>query len=556
MGQERTAAGGRITRRTLVAGAAAAGAASLIAPATGLAGAARRRLSSVWVGELSGESDPILAPAAFALAGIEWAAPSDVRIELRAETAAGRWSPWTVASVLGHDGDERRPHPNLFGEPIWTGPAIRVQLRSNAPARGLRLHLLSAPADAASAAGLASAPPLAQPILDAGSGQPPIIARSAWAAGRARPVHGPTYGTVKVAFVHHTVSANGYAPSEVPAMLRTIFDYHVSVRGFWDIAYNFIIDAFGRIWEARAGGIDMAVIGAQAGGYNTESTGVAMLGSFMNVVPSQPALAALKQLLSWKLSLHGVPADGRVTVVVDPASAYYTPFRPGAHVRLPRIAGHRDGDLTDCPGDALYHRLPAIRPQVVALAGTPAALSCIGPSSAVTAGSTVTVSGRLALLTGAPIAGAPIELEQLGPQGPPVSTLATSTTAADGSWSFSLASENNLVLRAVHALYPASVADWVLLQFAPVLTLQLQSASPLVVTGTISPATGPVKVALYPATRTTGKPLSRRRAHVSQGQFSVQLPTRGPGNYIVIARSAAGPSHAAGASAPLSVTVP
>ena len=30
-------------------------------------------------------------------------------------------------------------------------------------------------------------------------------------------------------------------------MLLAIFDYHRYVRGFNDIAYNFIIDAFGRI---------------------------------------------------------------------------------------------------------------------------------------------------------------------------------------------------------------------------------------------------------------------------------------------------------------------
>ena len=125
-----------------------------------------------------------------------------------------------------------------------------------------------------------------------------------------------------------------------------------------------MIDAFGRIWEGRAGGIDMAVLGAQAGGYNAHSMGVAMLGDFMNVVPSRAAINAVEHLLAWKLSLHGVPAIGRATVVVDPADAFYTPFAPGAHVSLPRIAGHRDGDTTDCPGNALYRRLRSIRPRV------------------------------------------------------------------------------------------------------------------------------------------------------------------------------------------------
>ena len=242
--------------------------------------------------------------------------------------------------------------------------------------------------------------------------------------------------------------------------------------------------------------------------------------------------------------------------MVDPAGARYTPFRPGAHVSLPRIAGHRDGDSTDCPGTAFYHRLPAVRPHVVALAGTPALLTCSGPAAAVLAGSTVTVSGVLQLLSGAPLAGAPVELQQLGPQGPPANTIASATTAADGSWSVSLASQTNMIVRALHSPYPASVADWTLVAFAPVLSIQLQSSSPLVVTGTISPAKRRVTVALYPAARTSGKPLSRRRVSVSQGQFSAQLPVPGPGSYTVIATSAADPSHAPGASPPLSVTVP
>ena len=300
VGREGSAASGGITRRTLVGGAAAAGATSLLAPATGLARAARRPVSSVWVGVLRGESAPILATTEFVLAGIEWAGPRGARIELRTQAADGRWSRWVIASVLGHDGDAERVSEQLFGEPIWTGPAVRLQLRSDRPVAGLRLHLVAASAaGAVPEARLAAAPPLAQPILDAGPGQPPIIARSAWAGTRARPTHSPSYGTIKLAFVHHTETPNGYRAWQVPAIVHSIFAYHVHVRGFWDIAYNFMIDAFGRIWEARAGGIDMPVVGAHAGGYNTESTGVAVLGTFMDVIPSGAALGALGQLLAW-----------------------------------------------------------------------------------------------------------------------------------------------------------------------------------------------------------------------------------------------------------------
>jgi hypothetical protein len=358
----------RLTRRTVLAGAAGAGAASLLEPVAGLARSLGegQTVFSRWVGSLVGESVQLQAPRRFELVGVEWTAPTAVRIELRARARDGGWTPWVSASTLGHGPDRSAAAGPLFGEAIWTGPADYVQLRAARPLRGVRLHFVTGHGGPR-AASVAATPPLATPVLDAGSGQPPIIARAAW-AHRQAPHAPPAYGTVKLAFVHHTVNPNGYSAGEVPAMLLAIFDYHRYVRGVNDIAYNFIIDAFGRIWEARAGGIDEAVIGAQAGGYNLESTGVAVLGTFSDVVAPPAAIAALERLLAWKLLLHGLPTLGNVTVEVDPAAAFYTPFRPGAQVSLPRIAGHRDGDLTDCPGNAFYARLPAIRRRAAALA--------------------------------------------------------------------------------------------------------------------------------------------------------------------------------------------
>ncbi len=555
MGKRSLATGAevRVTRRTLLSGAAAAGAATLVHPSASRADLAltSRTASSGWVGALSGASAPISAPRPFVLVGVQWTGPA-ARIELRARGPGGRWSPWVLASVIGHDGDGQPTSGPRFGEPIWTGPAGVVQLRADRPVDGVRLHFISARLPAA---GEAAALPLATPVLDAGPGQPPIIARRAWAQGLARPRHLPEYGAIMMAFVHHTVNPNGYAPADVPAMLRAIFEYHVRVRGWWDIGYNFVIDAFGRIWEARAGGIDMSVVGAQAGAYNTESTGVAMLGNFMNVLPTPAAMHSLQQLLAWKLSLHGIPATGRVTVVVDPPDAYYTPFRPGAHVSLHRISGHREGDLTDCPGNALFARLTALRPQVSQLAGNPARLTASTSSAPVTAGSPASLSGVLALLSGQPLAGATIELQQLGPGGPPASTFTTVTTAADGSWSLEANFVQSTLVRALHSPAPASVSDWVEVSVAPAITVTVQSTSPFILSGSVSPAKPQVIVDLYPAGRTRGKPIKKRRVSAANGTFTAELSLPGPGTYTVIARTTADAANAAGASAPLAVVI-
>jgi hypothetical protein len=391
---------------------------------------------------------------------------------------------------------------------------------------------------------------LATPVLDAGPGQPGIIGRDAWAQGQAPPGHDPVYATIKLAFVHHTVNPNGYSAAAVPSLLLGIFQYHRYVRGYWDIAYNFLIDVYGRVWEGRAGGIDTPLLGAHAGGYNAESTGVAVLGDFMNVVPSAAAIRALERLLAWKLSLHGLPTRGHVTVVVDPGSAFYTPFAPGAHVSLPRVAGHRDGDSTDCPGNAFYARLPSIRPRVTELAGTAARLSLGIPSAVGVAGEPVTASGRMHELGSSQgLAGAAVELQRL--QHGRRLTLATATTGFDGSWSAPLSPRHNVLVRALHRSHPAAVTDWIALTIAPRITLSAVPGRPLQVSGTVTPPKGAVTVELRRGSRV----VRTKRLSVTGGRFAGTVRAPRPGRYTLIARTPADAGNAAGGSPPVSLTV-
>jgi uncharacterized protein with LGFP repeats len=221
-------------------------------------------------------------------------------------------------------------------------------------------------------------------------------------------------------------------------MLRAIYVFHRYVRGWDDIGYNFVIDLYGRIFEARAGGIDEPVVGAQAGGYNLVSTGVAILGEFASTRISRPAASSLQRLLAWKLSLHGAPCAGRVSVRVNPAGAAFSRFPAGADVSLPRIAGHRDADTTDCPGNALYGQLQSIRSRADRLARRPAraTLALVG---AETPAAAPALSGGLTFLDGTPIGGAPIAIQQrsVSRRGELVKEVALGQTVTDaeGSWS-------------------------------------------------------------------------------------------------------------------------
>ncbi len=493
----------RITRRSLLAaagGALAGGIAHPVGVLAARAGPPRDALAERWLGTLPAGERTIRLARNADLLGVQWRGPRDARLQVRFAVAGGRFGEWVAAGDSGHGPDGVRVQAPI-GEPLWTGGTRLVQLRSDRALSGVRLHLIDVSGGlgarrAALAAGpaaivsraLSSALAPATPSLQAGSGQPPIVARRAWAKGVAHPRVAPQYGAVRLAFVHHTENPNGYLAGEVPAMLRAIFLFHREVRGWNDIGYNFVVDAFGRIFEARAGGIDEPVVGAHAGGYNLVSTGVAVLGSFGEQPISTAARRSLQRLLAWKLALHGVPAQGRVTVRVNPAGAVYSRFPANARVSLPRIAGHRDADTTDCPGDALYRQLPAIRPRVQSLAPRPvlATIALTPPPAVVTppppieasppggattppstkaipppvvpVAATGGLAGTLAFLDGTPIAGALVQIQarSVARRGEAVveRTLAQAQCDVAGRWALPasvVAAGSGVSLRALYA---------------------------------------------------------------------------------------------------------
>ena len=79
--------------------------------------------------------------------------------------------------------------------------------------------------------------------------------------------------------MHHTVTANDYGPEDSAGIVLAIARYHRNGHGWNDIGYNFLVDQYGQVFEGRAGGLEAAVVGAQAQGYNSVSTGIACLGT-------------------------------------------------------------------------------------------------------------------------------------------------------------------------------------------------------------------------------------------------------------------------------------
>ena len=178
--------------------------------------------------------------------------------------------------------------------------------------------------------------------------QPTVFSRAQWGADEGiRDKSSLRYGSISAGFVHHTVNANDYTEAQVPAIMRSIYAYHVKSRGWSDIGYNFLVDRFGRIWEGRYGGIDKPVVGAHTLGYNDYSFAMSAIGNFDVTEPPDVMLRAYGQLFAWKLSLHGV----------NPASTSQQVGRS----TFAAINGHRDAGSTACPGKYLYAKIPTIR---------------------------------------------------------------------------------------------------------------------------------------------------------------------------------------------------
>ncbi len=192
---------------------------------------------------------------------------------------------------------------------------------------------------------------VARPYVGA---RPRIITRKGWGADEKLREKNFVYTkAVRAAFVHHSASGNSYRCAQSPSVMRSIYRYHVKSSGWRDFGYNFAVDRCGNIYEGRAGGVAKPVYGAHTLGFNSNSMGIAVLGTYSNSAPPAAALNAIAKLSAWKLGLYGANPKG-TTVLKSGGSNLY---KKGKKVRLHVISGHRDGFATECPGRRLYNKL-------------------------------------------------------------------------------------------------------------------------------------------------------------------------------------------------------
>ena len=300
----------------------------------------------------------------FSLVGVTWSADPDVvdtLVQIRVQDADGAWGAWTQLTVedAGQD-DETRGGT----QPLWTGPSTGVEAelvtRSGAEPTDVQLDLVDpgeSPADT-----VLENPDITD-TADAAASMPAVYSRAQWGADESIRTWAPQYAnTITSATIHHTADSNDYTAAEVPAMLRSIYRYHAVSRGWGDIGYNVVVDKFGRTFEGRYGGLSSTVVGAHAGGFNSTTFGVSMLGNYDQVVPTFPMISAVADIVAWKFALYGVNPKGTVTLTSGGGSTVRYPA--GTRVTLPTIFAHRDTGTTTCPGKYGFARMADIRTMV------------------------------------------------------------------------------------------------------------------------------------------------------------------------------------------------
>jgi len=150
-----------------------------------------------------------------------------------------------------------------------------------------------------------------------------VISRAGW--GASPPSGEFTEHTIERVTVHHTARRLD-ANRDAPRAIRIHQQFHQVDRGWSDIAYHFVVDAAGNVYEGRP-------IGAVGDtGTDYDPTGhflVACEGNFDDQEVPAAQLSALISVVGWAINEFALGADAVVN-------------------------GHRDVATTSCPGDALY----------------------------------------------------------------------------------------------------------------------------------------------------------------------------------------------------------
>ena len=277
----------------------------------------------------------------FSVIGLAFDEVPEQPVMVRVKEPDGTFGPWQELHADLFEGPDGPS--SVATEPFWVGEGVGYEVNlgaqdaPDAEVLLVREEQQRAVGDSTPVAGAASNPLGIRPRSDWGARAP-----------------GGSIGmgsTNKLAVVHHSASSNSYSSGDVPGILRGIQAYHMDGRGWSDIAYNFVVDKYGTLWEGRAGSLESPVIGAHAAGFNTDTVGIMVLGDFVGTEPSAASLEGVSQIAGWRLGTYGVEPSGSTTYISNGNPR----FPAGTPVNMANVVGHGDTGYTDCPGSISSH---------------------------------------------------------------------------------------------------------------------------------------------------------------------------------------------------------
>ena len=282
-----------------------------------------------------------------------------------------------------------------------------------------------------------------------------VLPRAAWAGDLAPVGPVPAEPDVRYLLVHHSVDpGNAYGEDDVAGILRGFFRFHTSSRGWPDLAYNFLVDRFGRVWEGRAGSLAGPVAGDATGGNQGFDQLCCFVGNHQDAEPSPAAFAAMGRLLGALARRHGIAVGPDAATSFTSRGSNRHPA--GTVVSTATITGHREMSRTQCPGDRVVARLAELRLAAAASAAgtapaapstpqpttsppsTAAPATTAAPSTTAPAASTAAPAASTAPVPSSPgtvpvdrFAGRPASPSRAGPDdgGPPAGLLVGAATA-------------------------------------------------------------------------------------------------------------------------------
>lgn len=194
--------------------------------------------------------------------------------------------------------------------------------------------------------------------------KPAIVTRSQWGANESWAVDSAQSPKLDAMYIHHTAGTNNYSAAQAYQQIRAIYSYHARTLDWGDIGYQFLVDRYGTIYEGRRGALTSLPIGAQAGGFNTNTIGISAMGNFDVAQPPAAMVEALQKVLAWQGYRHGLKANSNTQLTSRATPGSSAKYPSGTKVTVPVILGHRDTNSTACPGRYLYPKLSSMRTNV------------------------------------------------------------------------------------------------------------------------------------------------------------------------------------------------